>query len=34
VDKFRDQVKEEEYKELRRKAAEPHPNATGYEDKH
>ena len=32
VDKFRDQVKEEEYKELRRKAAEPHPEATGYAD--
>ena len=24
--------KEEEYKELRRKAAEPHPEATGYAD--
>ena len=32
VDKFRDQVKEEEYKELRRKDAEPHPEATGYAD--
>jgi len=32
VDQFRDQVKEEEYKELRRKAAEPHPEATGFAD--
>ena len=34
VDKFRDQVKEDEYKELRRKDAEPHPDAMGYPDKH
>ena len=33
VDKFRDQVKEEEYKELRKKDAEPHPDAKGYTDK-
>ena len=33
VDQFREQVKEEEYKELRRKAAEPHPEATVYTDK-
>jgi len=32
VDKFRDQVKEDEYKELRRKDAEPHLDATGYAD--
>ena len=33
VDKFRDQVKEEEYKELIRKDAEPHPDAKGVSDK-
>jgi hypothetical protein len=33
VDTFRDQVKEDEYKELRRKDAELHPEATGYADK-
>ena len=32
VDKFRDQVKADEYKELKRKDAEPNPDATGYSE--
>ena len=31
-DKFRNQAMKDEYKEIRRKAAEPHPNETGYTD--
>ena len=32
VNKFRNQVREDEYKDLIRKDAEPHPEATGYPD--
>jgi|TARA_R110001583_G_scaffold159431_3_gene311271 hypothetical protein len=32
IDKFRNQAMKDEYKEIRRKAAEPHPNETGYTD--
>ena len=32
VDQFRDQVKADEYKELKRKDAKPNPDATGYSE--